>query len=423
MRKQLQAVLFTVATVSLLAALMLLFTPTQSATAAVGGWEVVASNLSNPRHLTFDADGNLYIAEAGMGGDTCVNPDPENPDLEVCYGRTGAITKVTPDLTQSQMVSDLISLAIYFEPDANAEVTGPNGVTVDASGEVYAVVGLGAHPMARGLFGDEGMNLGQIVHVMDGSWMNVADVAAFELTNPTGDNVDSNPYDIHATEDGFLVADAGGNDVLMVSLDSMPPTIAAHTTFPTATEGHQAVPTSIAENAAGQYFVGQLTGFPFPVGAANVYHIMEGMDPMVHADGFTNITDVAFDEMDNLYVLEIAANGLLSGDPTGAIYQVAPDGTRTTILERPCTFNPADQALCAPAGLAVGPDGMLYVTNYSVIPGLAQVVRFAPDTFTTAVTVGGFAAAPSSAPLAPLALLTGTLSVGLLLGLRRRFRA
>jgi hypothetical protein len=39
----------------------------------------------------------------------------------------------------------------------------------------------------------------------------------------------------------------------------------------------------------------------------------------VYATGFTNIIDIAFDQRGRLVMLEIAKNGLLSGDPTGAL--------------------------------------------------------------------------------------------------------
>lgn len=63
----------------------------------------------------------------------------------------------------------------------------------------------------------------------------------------------------------------------------------------------------------GDYYVGQLTGFPFTVGAANVYRVpKEGGTPEVVASGFTHIVDLAFGPDGSLYVLEIARNGLLA---------------------------------------------------------------------------------------------------------------
>jgi sugar lactone lactonase YvrE len=84
-----------------------------------------------------------------------------------------------------------------------------------------------------------------------------------------------------------------------------------------------------------------------------------GSEPEIFASGFSAIIDIAFGSDGSLYVLEIAANGLLeaelNGNFAGALIKVAPDGTRTTVTED----------LVLPGGIAVGKDGYLYVTNYS----------------------------------------------------------
>ena len=66
----------------------------------------------------------------------------------------------------------------------------------------------------------------------------------------------------------------------------------------------QAVPTGMVRGPDGALYVGQLTGFPFPVGGANVYRIVRGGEPEVYASGFTTITDIGFDERGRLYVLQ-----------------------------------------------------------------------------------------------------------------------
>jgi glucose/arabinose dehydrogenase len=71
-----------------------------------------------------------------------------------------------------------------------------------------------------------------------------------------------------------------------------------------------------------------------------------------------------------MYVLELAKNGLFDAfvfnDWTGALFRIAPDGTRTEI---------AEGSLTAPGGVTVGADGALYVTNNSIFSGEGQVVR------------------------------------------------
>ena len=135
-----------------------------------------------------------------------------------------------------------------------------------------------------------------------------------------------------------------------------------------------AVPTSVAVGPDGDYYVGQLTGFPFPVGGANVYRVPKnGGAPVVFASGFTHIVDLAFGPDGSLYVVEIARNGLLAAfntdDWAGALIRVAPDGTRTELVPGVPT---------APGGIAIGRDGALYVTNNSIYSDIGEVIRIEP---------------------------------------------
>ena len=329
-------------------------------------YDAVAMGLDSPRHLRFGADGALYVPEAGHGGDTCV---PEG-DNDRCIGATGAITRVT-DATldraagamQEHIVDDLVSVAL----DDQSDGTGPHDVAWDDAGNLMVIVGLGNNPSVRdpaGPFGALSENLGQLVQVAaDGSWTNVVDVAAHEAAeNPDGGEIDSNPYALTRVDDGYLVADAGANALLHVADNGDITTVAVFPNrmveFPPGSGNMmpmQAVPTSVAVGPDGAYYVGQLTGFPFPVGGANVWRVVEGEEPTVYAGGFTNIVDLAFDG-DTLYVLEITANGLLSGDPTGALIRVDAAGHKAVLASHGVDF---------PGGVAVGDDGYLYVTTWA----------------------------------------------------------
>jgi hypothetical protein len=79
--------------------------------------------------------------------------------------------------------------------------------------------------------------------------------------------------------------------------------------------------------------------------------------------------DVAFDRRGRLLVLEIAKNGLLSGDFTGALIRTERDGSRTEI---------ASSGLIAPTSLAVGADNTFYVSNKGVQAGAGEVLRIHP---------------------------------------------
>jgi hypothetical protein len=132
----------------------------------------------------------------------------------------------------------------------------------------------------------------------------------------------------------------------------------------------QAVPTTVALGPDGNYYVGQLTGFSFVVGAANIYRVPAGGGtPQVVYSGFTNIIDIAFAPDGSLYVLQITANGIPAFNP-GKLVHVALDGTRTEI---------AAGQLIAPGGIAVGDDGALYVTNLSISSTVGSVLKIEPD--------------------------------------------
>ena len=83
-----------------------------------------------------------------------------------------------------------------------------------------------------------------------------------------------------------------------------------------------------------------------------------GGTPRVYAGGFTMITGVAFGPDGSLYVTEFARN-LPKQDLRGAVVKVAPDGTRTRL---------GGKQLIAPTGAAVDATGAVYVSNFSVLP-------------------------------------------------------
>ena len=111
----------------------------------------------------------------------------------------------------------------------------------------------------------------------------MTDVSANEVAaNPDKGEIDSNPYAVLTEPNGgYVVADAGGNSLLRVDAKGRISTLAV---FParmvTGPDGKkmpmQSVPTSITRGPDGAYYVGELTGFPFPKGAAQVYRVVPG---------------------------------------------------------------------------------------------------------------------------------------------------
>lgn len=267
------------------------------------------------------------------------------------------------------------------------------------------------------------------VDLETGDFTDIADLSKYELlNNPDGEDLISNPYDFIISGDTAYVADGGANVVWNVNLDGsgvtatpIPGQTINNPVFPPPVPGSEAgpgsqpdqppagqpglnaipgvpaaqeappdgpppgqvpdqldiqsVPTGIAVGPDGALYVGEYSGFPFPEEQARIYRIGADGEPKVYADGFTQITDLTFDENGNLLVLQFADesqwkynDGSSVLDLPSSLIQLAPDGTRTTLVA-------AGEGLLSATGVIVGPDDQIYVTNRGVGPGIGQVVR------------------------------------------------
>jgi hypothetical protein len=348
---------------------------------------VVASGLDSPRHLAFGPHGDLYVAESGRGGSGPCFAAGEGP---ACVGATGAVTMIDRWGRQSRIVEGLASMA---NVPGNVNAIGPHGIFVrgnrvyitnggpteptDANGVRIEREALAAQNPVANLFG----RVLKIRH--RGHVRSVADIYAFEravnpdaaLGNPA---VDSNPVDLLLDRGKIVVADAGGNAIDVVRPFGR---VSALTIFANRLVANpfggpqipmQAVPTSVVKGRDGDYYVSQLTGFPFPVGGANIFRVdrRTGAQSVV-ASGFTNLMDLEFGRDGTLYALEIDHNGLLAPGDEGAIYAISRKGVKRQITLPAGT-------LPMPGGITIGRHGDLYVTTRSGSPGAGQVVRIEP---------------------------------------------
>lgn len=357
---------------------------------AVSDPVTVATGLNGPYKLTQGPDGAIYVAESGTGGTTCfpvVGPDGQQ--FEGCRGDTGSVFRIgTPG---TRVATGLPSIAAF------GEATGPQAVDFDSAGQMYVVIGQGGNADTRVEFGDP--RFGTLLRVpTTGDAVVVADLVAYEQeNNPDGFEPDSNPFGLAFAGVDALVTDAGGNDLLRVKPDG---TITVEAVFPDTmvdppafipAPGQipmQAVPTSVEVDSAGKITVGQLTGFPFEVGAANIWSVSAGTATALHT-GFTNTIDHAVADDGTVYVLEFASNGLLSEAPQAALVQIRTDGTRKTLLY--------GDELPVPGGVAVASDGMVYVSLCALCgPGGGSVIRIDPTVASDAATAS--ACAPTDVP-------------------------
>jgi hypothetical protein len=374
-----------------LAAVATLAAAAPASAQSVDDIDVIASGLDNPRHVAVSRDGDVYVAESGTGGDhTTARSCFDSAEGFACTGATGAVTRISRHgwrYRQKRVAEGLAS----FAPVDGSSAIGPHGVFV--KGDDVFVTNGGPTAPTRGdppvpVLRDPTLVSEDPISALYGTLLElrrhgrlrlIADIWKFENEkNPDADVgnplVDSNPVDVWAGRGRFFVADAGGNTVLRASEDGSIDVVSIFPSNPPGPDGINAVPTGVVRGPDGALYVSQLTGFPFLVGTAKVFRV----DPRTgafttYASGFTNAMDLDFGRDGTLYVLEIARNGLLSGDPNGGLWAVPPGGGSSQRIELPAG------TLTTPGGIAVGRRGDLFVSNHATSPGIGEVLEIELD--------------------------------------------
>jgi hypothetical protein len=232
-----------------------------------------------------------------------------------------------------------------------------------------------------------------------------ADLGAFEATvNPDGAEINPNPFDVQALPGGrALVADAGANALLIVEPDGTIDWIATLPSQLVSTANvkqlfgcpagppdicglpamipAQAVTPSIAIGPDGAYYMGELKGFPAPTDASRVWRIdpdsrhvqctTASPECSVVASGFTSIIDVAFDRHGTMHVTELDEASWfaveVTHNPIGGTVNACTSSAGVW------TCAPFEQNLSTPTGTASDATGRVYITNYALRPGAAEV--------------------------------------------------
>ncbi len=348
---------------SLFVAVVSVLGASQLAAGAGAEVRVIATGLNNPRGVAVAPDGSVFVAQAGAAGTKCQGTGADTQ----CLGFTGSIDRIVGGKRERYAAG----FASGGSRDGSFAV-GVDGITIAPDGTVYGIeTSSGPDPEKYGP--EFAAQAGHVLRVDRGKKTAIGDsVGAYEFKhNPAGDDVDSDPYGIAWSPIGFAVTDAAGNDLLLVNPSGRVTTLATFAAQKFGSYAAQSVPTCVVWHN-GAFYVGELGGGGIPNGKARIWKVIPGQAPTVFATGFTTISGIAFGPDGSLFVSELGKAGLggfEKGKFTGALIRVWPNGTRAEI---------AAGKLIAPAGVAVGSDGTVYVATFSVFASKGQLVAITP---------------------------------------------
>lgn len=348
-----------------LAAGALILAAGSAATAAAWTVTPVTSGLDNPRGLAIAPNGDLYVAEAGHGGDVCF-------PATHCIGTTSQISGIDTETgTHRPVVTGLYSRAVTTEG-----ITGVSGLAAQGGRLVATITSFPEELDSWSCAGQPAdcdsvltaarAQAGRLLSFTPaGTWKADASVGSSDFAwagvHPgfSTEPPNANPYGVYAVPGGAYVTDAGANALVFARASGSTSVISAFAPPPPGGFPADTVPTCVTLTR-GDVYVGSLSGklwrqggsftpTEVPVGAGLLHHV----------------TGCASDDEGDIFLVDMWATpgppvpaGPGSAAGTGAVVELAADGTASVVAG----------GLNFPNGIAIAADGSLYVTVRSTCP-------------------------------------------------------
>ncbi len=372
--------------------LALLLLPAAGTALAQSSGTEVASGFNGPQGVLVDSDGNVWVADSGLGGDQEIaGIDPQSGEpITIKIGNTARVVKIAPDGTQTE-IATLPSAGLGQETAGAARLASLDGTLYVTSAAWEGEWDSDRLPL-----------MAAVVSLADGTPVEVAETWSLEeASNPGGFVLDTHPYDIEAGPDGLLwIADAGGNDLLKVDPESGTVELVAAfagvpSPIPNAARGgaleSDPVPTGVAFDQGGEVFVSFLPGIPFLPGSSKVVIVAEDGTYSDYATGLTMITDLKSGPDGALYAVQIGQFTQEGPVPnSGALLRIQEGNATSEVLVGGLSF---------PTSIGFNAAGDAFVTiNGLGAPGTGGVLRFDGLTSLTGATVAETAAAAEASP-------------------------
>ena len=291
----------------------------------------IASDLSNPRGMIWDADGNLYVAQSGVG-DTATSVGVAGSVVEI---EKGCVVPVASGLPSS------------FDPFR--DVMGPEDITI-MDGQLYVVQG------ATGPLDKMDPKTPNGVYRVDpgGKLTLIADLTTWLNNNPVENpppdrNPLGEPFRILPDNGFFWVVDSNSGEVDRVRLDGTVARLAD------TSQVHHVV-TALAPAPGGGVYIGYLEPAPHADGASDVVKITADGRVDTVWSGLTAVTGIVVAPDGSLYASEMA-----TGNETKE--GMRPNTGRVVRQTGPASLEEVVTGLNFPIDLEQGLDGDLYVAG------------------------------------------------------------